>query len=171
MDSDSGNEDASEEEDEFEEEDEDEEEDGSEDEDEDDNWTSGSGDESEFGQEPGLVLNKEPRQSGSSAKIPCPPPYLSDDLSGNLLGQYWSVSAFKFDRMSYEHFLLLPPTVVWIILQVQGNPFDKRDQVASLENLLNQACESWDNQRQKPELSTDPAPTAVRTSKKRKAQD
>lgn len=118
-----------------------------------------------------MMLNMELPQSGSSAKILCPPPYLSDDLSGNLLNSSWSVSALDFDCMSYEHFLLLPPTVVWIILQVQGNPFDKRDQVASLENLLNQACESWDNQRQEPELSTDPAPTAVRTSKKRKAQD
>jgi len=118
-----------------------------------------------------MMLNMELPQSGSSAKILCPPPYLSDDLSGNLLNSSWSVSALDFDCMSYEHFLLLPPTVVWIIFQVQARSYGRRDQVECLEYLLNKLVSLGENQRQKSELSTDPAPPAVRTSKKRKAQD
>lgn len=86
--------------------------------------------------------------AGSSTNVPYPPLYVSDDISDSLLHRSFNTHepGFNLNNMGYKQFLLLPPTVAWIILRAQraqgrGGPYwNSRDQAAYMEALLNKAC-------------------------------
>jgi hypothetical protein len=119
---------------------------GEEDESESDSSDS-SEDESEPGGASGMAQKMEITASATSTDIPWSPPYLSDDLSDNLLSSSLQGKRYAFDLncMPYRVFLLLSPTVVWIILQVQGpvgRNWSRQKQIECMDDLLNKACKS-----------------------------
>jgi hypothetical protein len=129
-------------------EDEDESDDSSEEEDESESDSNDSSeDESEPSGASGMAQKMEIAASATSTDIPWLPPYLSDDLSDNLLTSSLQGKRYAFDLncMPYREFLLLSPTVVWIILQVQGpvgRNWSRQKQIECMDDLLNKACKS-----------------------------